>query len=151
MSYTQEESLLQYSQRLMSYTRPLISDIPEMQSYMWKSQQEYVHMDIPASLQRYERMRRELGALFNRLKMLLEKGLIDESSINEILEQKIIFEERRVELEEKYHSKVVVVCNGEVFVGETIDDAVAKAKAKHGNRLYYSEALGVTDFPSVLF
>ncbi|MGB9693917.1 MAG: hypothetical protein ACPLYF_03650 [Fervidobacterium sp.] len=135
----------------MSYTKPLMSEMPEMQSYMWKSQPEYVHMDIPESVQRYEHMRRELGILFSRLKMLLEKGLIDEISINEILEQKIIFEERRAELEEKHRGKVVVVCNGEVFVGETIDDAVAKAKEKHGNRPYYSEALGITDFPSVLF
>lgn len=148
MSYTQEESLLQYSQRLMSYTRPLTLEI---QSYMWKSQQEYVHVDIPASLQRYEQMRRELSILFNRLKMLLEKGLIDEASVNEILEQKIIFEERRPEIEQKYHGKVIVVCNGEIFVAETIDDAIKKAKEKHGNRPYYSEALGITDFPSVLY
>ena len=149
-AHTQAESFLQYFQRLMSYTKPPIFETPET-SYMRESQQEYVHMDIPASLQRYERIRRELGMLFNRLKMFLEKGLIDEPSIKEILEQKIIFEERRAELEEEYHGKVVVVCNGEVFVGETIDDAVAKAKAKHGNRPYYSEALGITDFPSVLF
>lgn len=83
------------------------------------------------------------------LKALKEKGVIDDSFIHEVLSQKKIFEDNRKELEKKHYGKTIVVCGGDIFVGEDFDDAVHKARMKHGKKPYYSESVGVIDYPSI--
>lgn len=83
------------------------------------------------------------------LKILEEKGVIDDSFIKEILRQKGLFEDNREQLEEKYYGKTIVVCGGDIFVGEDFDEALRKARNKHGERPYYSESIGVIDYPSI--
>lgn len=83
------------------------------------------------------------------LRVLEERGVIDESFIGEVLRQKTVFEDNRRGLGEKNYGKTVVVCGGDVFVGEGFEDALRKARKKHGNRPYYSESIGVIDYPSV--
>lgn len=83
------------------------------------------------------------------LKILEQKGVIEDSFIQEVLTQKRIFEENRKKFEEKNYGKTIVVCGGDIFVGEDFDDALRKAKKKHGNRPYYSESIGIIDYPSI--
>lgn len=83
------------------------------------------------------------------LEILEEKGVIEDSFIQEVLTQKRIFEENRKKLEDENYGKTIVVCGGDIFVGEDFDDALHKAKKKHGNRPYYSESIGIIDYPSI--
>ncbi|MCP8308167.1 MAG: hypothetical protein H3Z54_05665 [archaeon] len=89
-----------------------------------------------------------LNSLYESLQKLREKGLIEEETVNEILGQKVIFEERKDELIE-YLGKVVVVCNGDFFIGDTLDEARNRAKERCGNKPYYSETIGLIDIPSM--
>jgi len=84
------------------------------------------------------------------IKVLEERGVIDHYFIQEVLRQKEIFEDNRKELEEKHHGKTIVVCGGEIFVGENFDEALRKAREKHGEKPYYSESIMVTDYPSIV-
>ncbi|MEX2706801.1 MAG: hypothetical protein Q6352_016330 [Candidatus Freyrarchaeum guaymaensis] len=84
----------------------------------------------------------------NYLASLEKMGLLKRKDFVEIMKQRKILEEKRETLS-KYKGKVVVVCGGEIFVGDTLDEAVEKAKAKHKNKPFYSESIGIIDFPSV--
>lgn len=91
----------------------------------------------------------EMVRVEDSLSVLEEKGVIGDSFIREVLRQKRIFEDNRKELEEKNYGKTIVACGGDIFVGEDLDDALSKARKKHGERPYYSESIGVIDYPSI--
>jgi hypothetical protein len=94
-------------------------------------------------------IQRELDEHRAKLMELKQKGIIDEQTVYEVLLQHYLLINRRGELlREK--GKVAVMCGGELFIGDTLDEAVAKAKIKLGKRPYYSETINLIDFPSLL-
>jgi hypothetical protein len=45
----------------------------------------------------------------------------------------------------------VVVCNGELFFGANLNEAIAEARKRFGNDLpaYYSETIDIVDYPTI--
>lgn len=91
----------------------------------------------------------KMAEVEDSLKVLKEKGVVDDGFIQEVLRQKRVFEDSRKRLEERNYGKTIVVCGGDTFVGEDLDDALRKARKKHGDRPYYCESIGVIDYPSI--
>ena len=87
---------------------------------------------------------------YKKLIELRDKGLITNEELLEILEQHALLIEKDDELLE-HEGKVAVMCGGELFIGDTLNDAVAKARVKYGNRPYYSETINLIDIPSLFF
>ncbi len=90
--------------------------------------------------------KRRLG-LLNHLESLKSKGVITDSDIREIMFQHYLLELRRQELV-SHMGEVVVVCNGELFFGKNLNEAVEQAKKKYGDKPYYSETVNMVDYPS---
>jgi hypothetical protein len=84
---------------------------------------------------------RELDALSSR-------GLLKKEDLVQIIQQRSIVEQKRSELLQ-YRGKVLVACGGELFLGDTLEEALAKARKKYGDKPYYAENLGTVMFPSV--
>jgi uncharacterized protein with ATP-grasp and redox domains len=83
------------------------------------------------------------------LSSLRSKGLLkNEDDFTEILEQRKLLEKKRKTLS-KYQGKVVVACGGELFVGNSLDEAVQRARKKYKDKPFYSESIGLIDVPSV--
>jgi hypothetical protein len=80
---------------------------------------------------------------------LQKRGLLKDKDFIEILEQRKILDEKRDTLSQ-YEGKVIVVCGGEIFVGENLNEAVTKARAKYKERPYYAKSIGRKDFPSYI-
>lgn len=89
-----------------------------------------------------------LNKHYHKLKELQDKGFITEQTMMEILSQHVLFLERLSELHQ-HSGKVAVMCGGELFIGDTLNDAVTKAKSKYGDRPYYSETIDLIDIPSL--
>lgn len=93
--------------------------------------------------------RQRATKLAHTLASLKAKNIIRDDDIEEILAQHAVVEQRRIELLQ-HLGEVVVACNGELFYGKTLEEAVRKAKEKYGNKPYYSESIGIVNFPSPL-
>jgi|SRR5215208_2093707 len=102
----------------------------------------------PANYERELLVWSELEKNKAELEKLKEEGVISEADAFEILSQHALFLERMDEVA-KHDGKVVVMCGGDLFVGDTLNDAVLKARAKHGDRVYYSETVNLIDIPSM--
>jgi len=87
--------------------------------------------------------------LANTLISLKAKGVIREDEVAEILLQQSFVEQRRLEVLQ-HLGEVVVACSGELFYGRSLEEASKKAKEKCGDKPYYSETIGITNFPSPL-
>jgi hypothetical protein len=85
--------------------------------------------------------------LANTLASLKAKNVIKDADVKEILMQHSVVEQRRIELL-KHLGEVVVACNGELFYGKNLEEAIKKAKDKCGDKPYYSESIGIVNFPS---
>lgn len=83
------------------------------------------------------------------LKTLKDKGLIDEQTMIETMKQQAYLEDNRdkITLDRGY----VVACGEQLFFGDTQDEAVKKAHDAVGNKPYYSESIGLIDFPSPFY
>lgn len=94
------------------------------------------------------------GATINSLEevasYLKKKGGIEDRFLHEVLRQRDILHEKREEVEAQHKGKVVVVCQGEIFVGRTFREAVRLAENKYPDAPYYSESIGRIDYPSVV-
>jgi hypothetical protein len=87
--------------------------------------------------------------LANTLASLKAKGVVRNEDVEEVLLQHAIVEQRRFELLQ-HLGEVVVACNGELFYGRSLEEAIKKAKEKYGDKPYYSETIGIVNFPSPL-
>lgn len=87
----------------------------------------------------------ELNSHYQELLENKNRGLVTEEDMMEILSQHQILIERSYELLD-YHGKTVVVCAGDLFIGENLNEAVAKAQAKHGDKPYYAETIDLSEF-----
>ncbi len=85
--------------------------------------------------------------LLSHLESLQAEGFISFRDLQEIMFQHYILEIRRGELWNRV-GEIVVVCNGELFFGTNLKEMVEQAKAKYGDRPYYSETIGIPDYPS---
>jgi hypothetical protein len=86
--------------------------------------------------------------LFAHLDSLRKKGVVNQKEIGEILLQFTILEVYRSKLV-KHRGEVVVVCNGELFFGKTLNESIKKAREKHGRKPLYSESIDMVDYPSI--
>jgi hypothetical protein len=88
--------------------------------------------------------------LENHLQSLRSRKIINDTQHKEIISQFLVLEIRRVELSNRI-GQTVVVCNGELFFGANINEAIAGARKKFGNDLpaYYSETIDIVDYPTI--
>jgi hypothetical protein len=88
--------------------------------------------------------------LENHLQSLKSKKIINDSQLREIISQFLLLENRRVELTNRT-GQTVVVCNGELFFGANLNEAIAEARKRFGNDLpaYYSETIDIVDYPTI--
>jgi hypothetical protein len=92
----------------------------------------------------YEKKRMEL---LEHLESLESKAIIPFSEVQEIMYQQYVLEIRRAELF-GHVGETVIVSNTELFFGKDLNEAVAKAKEKYGERPYYSETVNMLSYPS---
>jgi hypothetical protein len=85
---------------------------------------------------------------YERLVQMKEKGMITNEEMNEILLQHRLLLEHTKELQ-NHQGKVAVMCNGDLFIGDTLQETVKKSREKHGNKPYYSESINLIDIPSL--
>lgn len=81
-----------------------------------------------------------LSELENTVAKWLAKGTVNESYVVDLFTQESIFEMKKTELESKYPDKEIVVCGGEIFVGDSFDESVNQASQKHPKRPFYSHS-----------
>jgi hypothetical protein len=86
---------------------------------------------------------------YQKLIELQNKGLVTQETMNEILRQHELFLDINEDDLLKYEGKIVVMCNGELFSGNTLNEAAEKARTKHGDKPYYSRAINLIEFPSL--
>jgi hypothetical protein len=88
-------------------------------------------------------------SLRTSLSALVDKGFFKSEDMSEIMQQEVIFENWRARKGNGFIGKTIVVCGGEVFVGDTLVEAVRKSKEKFGDKPYYTESLEpIIEFPS---
>ena len=76
--------------------------------------------------------------------------MIDRETELQIITQKEIWQRKRDDFNlSEMRGKTVVVCGGEVFIGNNLDEAVKKARKKLRKEPFCSESSGPTDFPSL--
>lgn len=94
---------------------------------------------------------REAVKLAKHLATLRSRGVISDSEMDEILLQHSVLEQRRGETE-KHIGEVVVVYDRELFFGSDLTHALERVKMKHKSldRKYYSESIGIVDYPSLV-
>jgi hypothetical protein len=85
----------------------------------------------------------------NKLMKLKEDGQISEKDMWEILKQHELLIMRSHELYNK-NGKVAVMCEGDLYIGDTLNQAVYEARKIHGSKVYYSETINLIDIPSTL-
>lgn len=81
------------------------------------------------------------------LYLLRGKKFFNEDDFNEILEQRKLLDSKR-DILSQHQGQVVVVCGGELFFGNTLDEAVKKARKKYKDKPSYSESIGLIDIPA---
>lgn len=104
----------------------------------------------PANYMHYVRKYASLYEHYRKLLELKGKGLINDETLTEILKQHELFLDIDEQELSRNQGKFVVMCNGEMFLGSTLNKAVEMARAKYGNRPYYSEAINLIEIPSIL-
>jgi hypothetical protein len=97
-------------------------------------------------LQNIFERRRVLFSHYNELLKLKEEGLIDDETVKEVYVQHQLLLERDRELIQ-YDGKYALMCNGELFIGNSLEDALSKSRSKHGKRVYYVELINRYHFP----
>lgn len=85
--------------------------------------------------------------LLERLQSLRSREIVTDSDLREVLDQFDILEQRRDDLG-SHVGDIVVVCNSELFFGKDVNEAVKKARDKHGDKPYYSETVNIVEYPS---
>jgi len=87
------------------------------------------------------------GKIEEALEEMKSERIIGDGDIAYLLKQKMLFDEKWVELEQKYPGKVIAVCNDEFFIGDNFDDAVSRARKKFPDKMYYAKNMGLYDYP----
>ncbi len=77
-----------------------------------------------------------------RLLYDLEQGWITVDELKEILKQRDIFNQQQRTIEKKYDGKVVAVADGQLFVGDTVHEALNAAKKIVPDKPAYFEPVG---------
>lgn len=72
---------------------------------------------------------------------LLLKGKITEGYVVDLFAQVAIFEENEVQFELEYKGKELAICGGRLFVGTTMEEALAEAQSQFPGRPYYAVSL----------
>ena len=90
-----------------------------------------------------------LEKTYRHLKSLRDNGVIDEQTMIEIMKQKVFLEDN-IQIVLGHIGKTVVVCNEQLFFGDTLDEAIKQARDKLGDKPYYSETIDFIDYPSPL-
>ncbi|MGI0080027.1 MAG: hypothetical protein ACRECH_10425 [Nitrososphaerales archaeon] len=85
--------------------------------------------------------------LLHYLESLQSKGAITNPDLEEIMLQHYELELHSNELL-GHDGEIVVVCGGELFFGENLNDAIQKAREKYGNKPYFSETVNMVDYPT---
>lgn len=74
---------------------------------------------------------------------LLRLGRVTESYVVDLFEQKDVFDQWEQDFRVKYAGMELVICGGKVYVGDTFESALEKARAEFPNRPYYSISLRI--------
>lgn len=116
--------------RLRTNVYPLTSD-------------DYIDTNFTPS-QFYETKREspEMTELERAVQELLASGRLTEEYAMDLFTQEAIFQDQKEELLQRFHGKEVVICGGEIFVGETLSEAQEKAVEKHPGRPFFAASLG---------
>jgi|GEM_PF-6911821 len=80
----------------------------------------------------------ELSAFEESMKELLKDGLVTSGYVQDVFQQEQVFKDNFERIRIEFPDKDIVVCGGEIFVGETLKDAERKAHDKYKNRPTYS-------------
>ena len=76
------------------------------------------------------------------LSRLLEKNAIDEEYIVDYFTQEAIFEDQKDGLRKKHAGKLLLVCGGDILVGDDLDKLKEQAQAKYPDRPFFSHSFG---------
>lgn len=82
----------------------------------------------------------QISAVDDAISQLLAKEDVNEEYVVDFFTQEAIFENKKSELKLKYSDKEVLVCGGEIFVGNSFDDLEKNAKERYPNRPFYSHS-----------
>ena len=102
----------------------------------------YTPRNYWALLRQYARLERTL----KQLQSLKDKGIITDEILRETMKQAVFLEDNRDKITQS--QGYVVASADRLFFGDTHDEAVRKAREAVGERPYYSESIGLIDFPS---
>ncbi len=81
---------------------------------------------------------REISELEYTIMGLIKNGSITEDNAVDMFTQEQIFNDKFEELKMKHADKEIIVCGNEIFLGDSFEEALEKARSKHQNRLFYS-------------
>ncbi len=82
----------------------------------------------------------ELSELEHTIMRLIEKGSITEEYAVDMFRQEQLFKDSFEKLQTEYKNKEIVVCGNEIFVADSFDEALQKARSKYPNRPFYSRS-----------
>ncbi len=72
---------------------------------------------------------------------------IDEKDITDVLIQANEFERNKESLERKFAGKFVAYCAGQLFYGDTLEEAIANIRLSFSDRPFYAKKFPPTDTP----
>jgi hypothetical protein len=76
------------------------------------------------------------------LRAEVERGAMTQTQQEDMLEQKLYFDEHRAEIEQCHQHQVVGYVNGTREVGGTVAELLNKAQKKFAGRMVYFESIG---------
>ncbi len=140
------------TQGRLPLTRTIVRAIPSFtitEHYFIASEEERISFLVNGLDEKLISKDEGINDFKKSLLLLRSKGLLkNKDDFNEIMEQQKLLRKKRKTLS-KYQGKVVVACGGELFIGNTLDEAVQKARKKYKDKPFYSESIGMVDIPSV--
>lgn len=80
----------------------------------------------------------EPSAFEKSMEGLLKEGVVTYDYVQDIFQQEQLFKDNFERIKKEFPDKDIVVCGGEIFVGETLEDAEGIARDKYKNRPTYS-------------
>ena len=72
----------------------------------------------------------------------IRRGWMTPQQRDDLLEQKVYFDQHRAEIEQQHPCRVVGYVNGTRFVGSTVNEIVTQAKERYPDRMIYLEPIG---------
>lgn len=97
------------------------------------------HNYTPLTIPAYE-IKYEITEVEKSISKLLAEGIIDEKYVVDYFTQEALFESKKYELREKYAEQMILICGGEIFVGNNFEELEKQAQMKYSNRPFYSHS-----------